>query len=502
MLSELSANVVDLCPVGALTHRPWAHNARPWELKKTESIDAMDAVGAAIRVDTRGREVMRILPRTNDDVNEEWISDKTRHVADGLRTQRLDRPYVRVDRKLQPATWDQALDAVAQRLTQTPVNKIGAIAGDLAGCEEVYALKDLMTRLGVGSLDCRADGETINTDNGRAGYLFNSTIAALDEADAILLIGTNPRVEAAVLNARIHLRWRNSDLRVGVVGAAENLYYDYDHIGEAAADLNALLDGSHPFAKVLEAAARPMIILGSGATAREDGGALYAAAARIADAAMAGKDADWNAFNVLHTAAGRVGALDLGFLPTAADDTAVDDLDTVFLLSCDSPGITDLSADFVIYLGSHGDAGAHRADVILPGAAYTEKSVTYVNTEGRPQLTAKAAFAPGDAREDWKIIRALSDRVGQTLPYDDLTALRVALYATAPHLAQIGSITPGDRARVADIAKSDSGALLNTPMEPSISDFYLSNPIARASAVMAELSALRRSTTPRVEAAE
>jgi NADH-quinone oxidoreductase subunit G len=502
MLSELSANVVDLCPVGALTHRPWAHNARPWELRKTESIDAMDAVGSAIRVDTRGREVMRILPRTNEDVNEEWISDKTRHVADGLRTQRLDQPYLRLNGKLQPASWDQALDAVAARLTATPANKIGAFAGDLVGCEEVFALKDLMNRLDVVNLDCRADGETINADHGRPGYLFNSTIAALDDADAILLIGANPRTEAAVMNARILLNWRNSDLRIGVVGAAENLGYDYEHIGTAAADLERLADGSHPFADVLRAAKRPMVVLGSAATARDDGAALYATAARIADAAMAGKDATWNAFNILHTAAGRVGAMDLGFLPPNDADTSASELDTMFLLGCDAPSVSSLQAGFVVYLGTHGDVGAHKADVILPGAAYTEKSVTYVNMEGRAQLTAKAAFAPGDAREDWKIIRALSDRVGKTLPYDDLGALRAAMYAAAPHLAQVGHVAPADAQATAELAKTDNGRLSDAPFKPAIDDFYLSNPIARASAVMAELSALRQTATRRVEAAE
>lgn len=500
MLSELSANVVDLCPVGALTHRPWAHNARPWELRKTESIDAMDAVGSAIRVDTRGREVMRILPRTNDDVNEEWISDKTRHVADGLRTQRLDQPYVRVDGKLQPASWDEALDAVAAGLTGTSADKIAAFAGDLAGCEEIYALKDLMGRLNVTNLDCRMDGEALNTDHGRPGYLFNSTIAALDETDAILLIGANPRIDAAVLNARILLNWRNSDLKIGVVGPAEDLGYDYEHIGVGAADLQRLEEGSHPFAGTLKSAKRPMVIVGSGATARDDGAAVWAAAARIAGAATAGKDNGWNAFNVLHTAAGRVGALDLGFLPTG--DASLGALDTVFLLACDGPSIANIQADFIVYLGTHGDVGAHKADVILPGAAYTEKSVTYVNTEGRPQVTAKAAFAPGDAREDWKIIRALSDRVGQTLPYDDLGALRASMYAAAPHLAQIGNVQTVDANATAALGSSSTGALSQAPFTPAVDDFYLSNPIARASAVMAELSALRQTATRRVEAAE
>jgi NADH-quinone oxidoreductase subunit G len=501
MLSELSANVVDLCPVGALTHRPTAYNARSWELRKTESIDAMDAVGSAIRVDTRGREVMRIMPRTNEAVNEEWISDKTRHVPDGLRTQRLDQPYIRTNGRLHPASWDEALDAVAARLKSTSPAKTGAFAGDLAGCEEIFALKDLMDRLGVTNIDCRVEGEALSAAHGRAGYLFNSTIAAIDDADAILLVGTNPRIDAAVLSARINLSWRNSDLKIGVVGPADETPYEYEHIGTTGSDLAKLLDGSHPFAKTLKDAERPMIIVGSAATARADGAAVLASTARIAQAAMAGKDQSWNAFNVLHTAAGRVGALDLGFLPPPDTTVGQNDLDTIFLLSCDSPLVACADRKFIVYIGTHGDIGAHNADVILPGAAYTEKSVTYVNMEGRPQVTTKAAFAPGDAREDWKIIRALSDKAGHTLPYDDLTTLRAAMYAAAPHLAQIGHIQPGDAGAVSKLA-AEPGKLAGDLFEPAIKDFYLSNPIARASIVMAELSALRQATARRAETAE
>jgi NADH-quinone oxidoreductase subunit G len=505
MMSELSANVVDLCPVGALTHRPIAHNARPWELRKTDSIDVMDAVGSAISVQSRGREVMRILPRTNEAVNEEWISDKTRHVADGLRTQRLDQPYVRKDGRLQPASWAEALDAVAARLQAASASRIGALAGDLAGCEEIFALKDLMTRLGVENLDCRVDGEALTGEHGRAGYVFNSTIAGLDEADAILLIGANPRTDAAVLSARMNLRWRNTDLKIAVIGPADETPYDYEHIGTGAKDLARLIDGSHPFAKTLRDSKRPMIIVGSAATARPDGGAVYAAAARIARDAASGTDDGWHTFNVLHTAAGRVGAMDLGFLPPSGTDFSQDGLAVLFLLGCDSDRITNTNAEFVVYLGTHGDKGAHRADVILPGAAYTEKSATYVNTEGRAQVTAKAAFAPGDAREDWKIIRALSDKVGHTLAYDDLAGLRAAMYASVPYLAQIGHIAPADQAGIGAVKpapEAQTAALTDAPFAPALADFYLSNPIARASAVMAELSALRQATAKRAEAAE
>ncbi len=505
MLSEMSANVVDLCPVGALTHRPWAHNARPWELRATESIDVMDAVGAAIRVDARGREVMRILPRPNDAVNEEWISDKTRHVADGLRTQRLDQPYVRRDGKLQPASWDEALDAVAERLMAASPNRIGAIAGDLAACEDVFALKDLFVRLGVANLDCRADGERLTGEHGRAGYLFNATIAAIDDADAILLIGTNPRLEAAVLNARIRRRWRGSDLKVAMVGEPADLGYDSELIGRSAKDLAAIADGSHAFAEVLADAGRPLVILGAAATARADGPGVHAAAVRIAANAKAGTDANWRVFNVLHGAAGRVGAMDLGFLPAGnAADTARmlgGDVDVQFLANCDVPAVSNAKAEFVVYMGTHGDAGAHRADVILPAAAYTEKSATYVNTEGRPQVTAKAVFPPGDAREDWTILRALSDRVSQTLPYDDLAGLRAQMYAQVPHLARIGTVEPASSATLMSL-QPNLDELSDEAFVPALEDFYLANPIARASAVMAELSALRRAGQASAEAAE
>ena len=311
MLSELSANVVDLCPVGALTHRPWAFNARPWEFIKTETIDVMDAIGSAIRVDVRGREVMRILPRNNDAVNEEWISDKTRHIADGLRTQRLDQPYVRRDGRLQAATWDEALGVVAAKLAAADPTRIGAIAGDLAGAEEMFALQDLFGRLGATSLDCRQDGAKFDPSQGRATYLFNSTIEAIEQADGILLIGANPRLEAAVLNGRIRKRWRQGGLQIGLIGEAAALAYPYDHIGAGAEGLTGVAEGKAAFAGVLRQAKRPMVIVGAGVAARSDGRSILALAARIATDAMREADPGWNAFNVLHTVASRVAGLDL-----------------------------------------------------------------------------------------------------------------------------------------------------------------------------------------------
>ena len=429
MVSELQGNVVDLCPVGALTSKPYAFAARPWELNKTESIDVMDGLGSAIRIDTRGREVMRILPRTNDDVNEEWISDKTRHVVDGLRTQRLDRPYVREGGRLREATWSDAFAAIAQKLARANPKRIGALVGDLAAVEEVFALKDLMGRLGVVNLDCRQDGSALDPAWGRGSYLFNASIAGIDTADALLLVGANPRREAAVLNARIRKRWRTSrNFPVGLIGPKAPLTYTYDYLGagpETLADI-----GRHSFADSLRKAERPMVILGADAVARPDGAAIASLAAKAAVDLGAVKDG-WNGFCLLHTAASRVGALDLGFVPgegglTARQMAASGTLDAVFLLGVDEIDIAP--GAFVVYVGTNGDRGAARADVILPGAAYPEKSATYVNTEGRVQMASRAAFPPGDARDDWAILRALSDVLGHKLPYDSLAALRRALF--------------------------------------------------------------------------
>jgi NADH-quinone oxidoreductase subunit G len=503
ILSELSANAVDLCPVGALTHRPWAHNARPWEMKKTESIDVMDALGSAIRIDTRGREVMRILPRNNDDVNEEWISDKTRHVADGLRTQRLDQPYIRRDGRLQSASWAEALALVANKLNTADPRRIGAIAGDLAGAEEMFALKDLFERLGSPNIDCRQDGAKLDPSLGRTSYLFNSTIVGLDHADVVLLVGTNPRIEAPVLNARILSRWRGAGVSVGVIGQSVSLTYPAAYLGSGPETLKAVASGQHPFAAVLKAANNPVVIVGQGALARADGAAVFALAQQIAADAASGKDPAWNPLNVLHTAAARVAGLDLGFVPgvSGLDVPAMlsgGNLDVLYLLGADEVDTSQLGATFVIYQGSHGDRGADRADVVLPGAAYTEKSATYVNTEGRAQQTVAAGFPPGDAKEDWTIVRALSASVGHTLPYDSLSALRAAMYVSSPVLARLNVVVPAERAKTVSVA----GFLGSEPFASSVTDFYLTNAIARASAVMAEMSALKAANTGKLKAAE
>ncbi len=496
MMSELSANVVDLCPVGALTHRPWAHNARPWELRKTESIDVMDAMGAAIRVDTRGREVMRILPRNNDDINEEWISDKTRHVVDGLKTQRIDQPYVRKDGRLEPVSWDEALATVAENISAAAPQKIGAIAGDLAGGEEMFALKELMQALGSNHYDCRPDGTALHPKFGRASYLFNATIAGIDKADAIMIVGTDLRHDAPLINARIRKRWLQGDMLLGMIGGEPNLGYDYTYLG----------DGSEALAKFAAHAPaekqHPMIIIGQAALTGADGEAVLALAAKAAQSLGIIKDG-WNGFSVLHTAAARVTGLDLGFVPQedamSARQMMAGGLDVIYNLGVDEHDIAP--GPFVIYQGSHGDRGAHRADVVLPGSAYTEKSATYVNTEGRAQMTSQAVFPPGQAKEDWKIIRAISEKLGKTLPYDTLTGLRSKMYELVAHFAAIGEIKPGKAEDIASLA-SIAGATTSQSFEAGSRDFYLTNPIARSSRVMAELSALRDASQKKAAAAE
>ncbi len=491
LTSELSGNVIDLCPVGALTSRPYAFNARPWELRKTESIDVMDAVGSAIRVDARGSEVMRILPRLNEDINEEWISDKTRFVWDGLKRQRLDKPYIRVNGKLRPASWDDALAVVAKRLKGDP-DKIGAIAGDLADMESIKALKDLMESLGVRSMDCRQDGAQLGEQD-RGGYIFNSGIAGIDQADAILLVGTNPRLEAPIINARLRKAWLDGGAEIGVVGAASDLTYPYAHMGDGPDVLDGLAKKRHPFAKAMRDAKRPMIIVGMDALKRPDGAQILRAVGKLAADWKLVRD-DWNGFNVLHDAAARVGALDLGFLPlkdgmdTNAMLQAADkgDLDTLFLLGADELDMAKTGKSFVVYLGSHGDAGAHRADVVLPGLAYTEKTATYANTEGRWQQTRAAVSPKGDAKEDWKILRALSDAVGRTLPYDDVAALRATF--------------PKDEPAKLDLAKlGKAGKVRTKPLAPKSNSFWFTNPIARASEIMAQCAGAENG---RLEAAE
>jgi NADH-quinone oxidoreductase subunit G len=484
--SELTGNLIDVCPVGALTSRPYAFSARPWELTKTETIDVMDAVGSNIRVDARGREVLRILPRLNEEINEEWIADKSRFIWDGLKRQRLDTPYVRENGKLRPSRWDEAFAAAAAKLKAAAPDRVAAIAGDLVPAEAIKALKDLMAAIGTPHLDCRQDGAPLGGE--RASYLFNSGIAGIERADRILLIGTNPRLEAPMVNARIRKAWlANLGLKIAVIGEAATLTYDYERLGGGPESLSK-------GAEFLKGAERPLIIVGIGAIARGDGAAVLAEIAGLAAAAGAVKE-DWNGFNILHLAAARVAALDLGFLPgpggrdfagivKGAGEGA---FDVVYNLGCDEFDAARLKGAFVIYQGHHGDAGARHADVIFPGAAYVEQSGVYVNMEGRAQMTQRAHFPYGEAREDWAILRALSDRLGKTLPYDDLFALRQAMIADAPALGRIGQRPTGlplDLSRI-----GAKGTVSDEPFRSPVRDYYLTNPIARASKTMAECSA-------------
>jgi NADH-quinone oxidoreductase subunit G len=488
LTSELQGNLVDICPVGALTSKPYAFAARPWELGKTQSVDVMDGIGSAIRVDTRGREVMRILPRVNEAVNEEWISDKTRHVVDGLRTQRLDRPYIRENGKLRPASWQEAFAAIAAKAGHIHGTRIGAIAGDLAAVEEMFALKGLLAKFGSANLAVQG-GEAFDAKAGRGSYIFNPTIAGIDQADALLIVGSNPRREGTLLNARIRKRWRSGQLKVGVIGPKADLTYDYDHIGAGTDSLSDLAAGKHSFADVLKNAKRPIVLVGAVGLARPDGAAVLSLAARLALDVGAVKDG-WNGFGVLQDTASRVGALDIGFSNgglSIAQMTTFGTIDVLFLLGADETRVAD--GTFVVYIGTHGDRGAHRADVILPGAAYTEKSGIYVNTEGRVQMANRAAFPPGEAREDWAIVRALSDVLGRKLPFDSLAQLRQAIFKAAPHLMRIDQIEPGKADDVKALA-GKGGSVDKAAFKAAIKDFYMTNPIARASVVMAECSRL------------
>ncbi len=480
LTTELSGNLIDICPVGALTSRPYAFVSRPWELRKTDSIDVQDATGANIRVDTRGPEVLRILPRINDEVNEEWMADRGRFSFDGLKKRRLDRPWLRVDGKLKQASWAEAFRAIASKLRATTPDRIGAVAGELADAESVFALKALMAALGSANLDCRTDGAKLDGSR-RDFWRFNTTIAGIDQADALLIIGSDPRKEAPVINARIRKRWALGRFAVGRIGwAGVDLTYPHEHLGEGPAAIQAVIEGDTGFAAAFKAAKNPMVLVGRGALAREDGAAVLAAAWQAAAAANALRE-DWHGFNVLHLFGGQVGALELGFLPGAGgkdlDAMLGGGVDALWLLGADGFDPSRISEQtFVIYQGHHGDRAASRADVILPGAAYTEKDATYVNTEGRAQRAWRAVHPPGEAREDWKIIRAASEALGHKLPFDSLEQLRAAMPLTLDFV----------RAGCADSSGPAGGPIGDAPFAPAVLTYHLADAIARASDVMAE----------------
>jgi NADH-quinone oxidoreductase subunit G len=467
--SEMQGNIVDLCPVGALTNKPYAFTARPWELTKTETIDVMDALGSNIRVDAKGREVMRILPRNHDGVNEEWLADRSRYVWDGLRRQRLDRPYIRENGKLRPATWPEALGAAAAALKGA--RKVAGIVGDLAPVEAVFALRHLVEGMG-GAVECRTDGAKLPAGN-RAAYAGTAAVEDIDGASRILLIGTNPRNEAPVLNARIRKAWARG-AEVALIGEAVDLTYDVTHLGTDRAALARAFDAA-------EAGAGGLVIVGQAALRGSDGEAVLGHAHRIAAKMGAG-------VLILHTAASRVGAMDAGAVTEGGIVAALEGADVVWNLGADEIEIA--AGPMVIYQGHHGDRGAHRADIILPGAAYTEEQGLFVNTEGRPQLALRAGFPPGEAKENWAILRAVSAELGAPQPWNSLAALRRVLVEAVPHLERIDEVPENGEAGL------PAGDLASGPFGQALGDHYLVNPIARASALMAELSrnaAARRS---------
>ncbi|CAJ0940698.1 unnamed protein product [Ranitomeya imitator] len=495
-MSELSGNIIDLCPVGALTSKPYAFTARPWETRKTESIDVLDALGSNIVVSTRGGEVMRILPKMHEDINEEWISDKTRFAYDGLKRQRLTQPMIKDDKGyLVPAAWEDVLTRVAGVLQCVQGKDVAAIAGGLVDAEALVALKDLLNRLNSDSL-CT---EEVFPNSGagsdlRSNYLLNSRIAGVEEADVLLLIGTNPRYEAPLFNARIRKSWLHNDLQVAVVGSPVDLTYTYDHLGESPQIIKDIASGKHPFSKVLNQAKKPMIVVGSSALQRKDGAAIHAAVSAVAQNARSssGVSENWKVLNILQRVASQVAALDLGYKP-GVDAIRKNPPKVLFLLGADAGCITrqDLPKGcFIIYQGHHGDVGAPMADVILPGAAYTEKSGTYVNTEGRAQKTLLAVSPPGMAREDWKIIRALSELAGVTLPYDNLDAVRNRLHEVSPNLVRYDDVEEANYFKQAvELSQLAAQQLLADPLvapQLSIKDFYMTDPITRASQTMAK----------------
>jgi NADH dehydrogenase (ubiquinone) Fe-S protein 1 len=484
--TELSGNVIDLCPVGALTSKPYAFRARPWELQHIESIDVMNAMGSNIRVDSRGMEVMRILPRLNDDINEEWIDDKTRFACDGLKTQRLTTPLIRRDDKFVPATWEMALTEIgeAYKKLAPKENEFKAVAGHLVETESLVAMKDLANKLGSDNLALDQPSGSNPIAHGtdvRANYLFNSKIWGVEEADAMLLIGTNPRHEAAVLNARIRKQWLRSELQIGLIGETFQSTFGFEHLGADAAAVKKALSGE--FGKKLAAAKRPLIIVGSAIAEHPDAKAIFESVGSFVDKNQANFNTkEWQGYNVLQRAASRAGAYEVGFTTPSAEIAKVTPK-MVWLLGADEISESDIpKGAFVVYQGHHGDNGAQLADVVLPGATYTEKSGTYVNTEGRVQLTRAAVSLPGAAREDWKIIRAVSEYLGQLLPYDDIEALRDRMEEISPVMRRYDTVEPSGLTSLAKVQLVDqnkgakaSGEKLKKP----IANFYFTDPISR-----------------------
>lgn len=481
--SELSGNIIDLCPVGALTSKPYAYKARPWELKKTETIDVLDAVGCNIRVDSRGNEVLRILPRLNEEINEEWVSDKTRYGFEGLKFQRLDKPYLRKGGKLQAVSWNEALDALHDVVAKTSPDKIGAIAGDLADCESMFALKTFLDSLGVKSYDCRQDGANYDSSD-RASYIFNAGIANIEKSDLVLLIGANPRYEASLVNTRIRKTHLQNNMPVAIIGADVDLTYPSTYLGADVNIIEDLISGKHPFAEKLSKSKNPLIILGNSVFKRADSYAVYASAQKLAQKYNAIRE-DWSGLNTLQKAASRVGGLDMGFVPQNGGKATNEileaagkgEFEVLFFLGADEIETKNLEKPFVIYQGSHGDKGAHIADLILPGAAYTEKDATYVNLEGRAQRANLAVFPVGEAKADFVIINEIAQKFNFKT-FANLDEIRQALAKINPCFANIDSLVK------AQYKTTSTQKLTNKPIETDWFNFYFTDPISRISKTM------------------
>ena len=494
--SELSGNVIDLCPVGALTSKPYAFSARPWELKQTESIDVMDAVGSNIRIDTKGNKVMRVLPRNNDEVNEEWISDKTRFFWDGLSLQRIDKPYLRENGKLRQVSWKKAIDVASDKLLNTNPKKIASITGDLVSIESIYSIKKLMDSIKSPNTECRQDGSKIN--GGREKWLFNSKLSGIDVSDGCLLIGTNPRIEAALINSRIVRKSKEKNYSVGLLGNKYELNYNYDYLGDDPSIIYDLIDNKSPFCEKLSKMNKPIMIIGQGALKGDEGEDYLNLCIELANNYNFLKN-DWNGFNVLHTAASRPGAMEIGFLPKERGkdlDQIIDgykkgDISTLFLLGADEIEISEKTDCFVIYQGHHGDKGANIADLILPSPSFNEQNGLFINTEGRIQESIRATFPIGEAKEDWEIISLISKKMGLENIDNSFEDLRSSLFQSFPHLADIDMCLSGEKLP----EKIERKDIKQHVFKNSLNNFWLSNSITRSSRLMCERNNISVKTT-------
>ena len=494
--SELSGNVIDLCPVGALTSKPYAFSARPWELKQTESIDVMDAVGSNIRIDTKGNKVMRVLPRNNDEVNEEWISDKTRFFWDGLSLQRIDKPYLRENGKLRQISWKKAIDVASDKLLNTNPKKIASITGDLVSIESIYSIKKLMDSIKSPNTECRQDGSKIN--GGREKWLFNSKLSGIDVSDGCLLIGTNPRIEAALINSRIVRKSKEKNYSIGLLGNKSELNYNYDYLGDDPSIIYDLIDNKSPFCEKLSEMNKPIMIIGQGALKGDEGEDYLNLCIELANNYNFLKN-DWNGFNVLHTAASRPGAMEIGFLPKERGkdlDQIIDgykkgDISTLFLLGADEIEISEKTDCFVIYQGHHGDKGANIADLILPSPSFNEQNGLFINTEGRIQESIRATFPIGEAKEDWEIISLISKKMGLENIDNSFEDLRSSLFQSFPHLADIDMCLSGEKLP----EKIERKDIKQHVFKNSLNNFWLSNSITRSSRLMCERNNISVKTT-------